>query len=262
LFNALKRAIKAQGYQSLFQKLYDIVPDISTQYNHASVEEGFVETKVRAMHSFQVSLANRALALWHEKGGTELTLVDIGDSSGTHTQYLKSLHGEFRALSVNLDLEAVQKIKNKGLEAILVRAEELGEHEIAANIFLSFEMLEHLSDPIGFLKSISENTNCDYFVLTVPYLTTSRVSLNHIDLKKEGEYFAEDVHIFELNPRDWKLLFQHSGWEIVSDDIFLQYPSAFPFFLTKWLWKKTDYEGFYGVILSRNHAWKNSYKDW
>ena len=43
-----------------------------------------------------------------------LSIVDIGDSSGTHTSYLKKLVTEtnLKLLSVNLDLKAIEKIKN------------------------------------------------------------------------------------------------------------------------------------------------------
>ena len=68
-----------------------------------------------------------------------MTIVDIGDSAGTHLLYLNELFGEIRSLSVNLDVNAVKKIKQKGLDAIHARAEELEKFNINADLFLSFQ---------------------------------------------------------------------------------------------------------------------------
>ena len=89
-------------------------------------------------------------------------------SSGTHTLYLKTLIKEFniKALSVNLDQNAIKKIKDKGLEAIHSKAEDLDKYNINPDLFMSFQTVEHLNSPINFLKSISQNTNCNYFLIT------------------------------------------------------------------------------------------------
>jgi len=70
----------------------------------------------------------------------------------------------------------------------------------------------------------------------------------------------ENTHIFELAPNDWRLIFLHSGWEIVGEEIYRQYPSKCPLRLMKAYWKKCDFEGFYGAILRRNRAWAQCYK--
>ena len=77
-----------------------------------------------------------------------------------------------------MDPIAVQKIKDKGLRAINTRAEDLLDHpefdQLSIEVFLLFETMEHLLDPIGFLRSIRE-PDSKYFVLTVPYVKKSRV---------------------------------------------------------------------------------------
>lgn len=47
--------------------------------------------KVRALHAFQITLMLKALAGLRRK---RLTVVDIGDSAGTHMIYLTKLAGE------------------------------------------------------------------------------------------------------------------------------------------------------------------------
>lgn len=258
---SLKQAVKEQKLQLMYDKLTKIVPDISTQYSSFFIMEGeFLLTKVRSLHSFQMSLVEKALQILNFKGHE--TIVDIGDSAGTHVQYFKNLFGDYHTLSVDLDKNAVDKIKGKGLEAVHARAEELDQHNIEADLFLSFEMLEHLSSPITFLRGLAENSSCQGFLVTVPYLSQGRVALNHIRRNQKKAVYGGNTHIFELSPRDWRLIFKHSGWRIKYEQIFLQYPQRNWTRLTKKIWGKIDFEGFYGAILVRDDSWSSCYQDW
>jgi hypothetical protein len=259
---SLKKAVREQGFQDIYDKLSAIVPDIASQYTTFEINTPYLETKVRAQHSFQISLVGKALNLLDLAGGGDMTIVDIGDSAGTHIQYLQGLFGKFHALSVNLDEKAVEKIESKGLKAICARAEDLDRHGISADLFLSFEMIEHLCNPIDFLRSIAENTSCKGFVVTVPYLAQSRVGLHHIRQQNRKDVYAENTHIFELSPEDWRLIYQHSGWVVEYDQVYLQYPKRSWLRATKNLWRKNDFEGFYGAILTRDNTWSQLYKSW
>ena len=98
--------------------------------------------------------------------------------------------------------------------------------------------------------------------MTLPYLSESRVALEHIRNETKEKVHSENIHIFELKPSDWKLIFKHTGWEINYEQIFLQYPKKNPLRLLKSSWKKYDFEGFYGVILKKNSNWTEKYLDW
>ena len=107
----------------MVESLAKIVPDISDQYSGSEMQGPYWQLKVRAMHAFQTTLMLKALAGLRRK---RLTVVDIGDSAGTHMIYLTKLAGEgieLETISVNLDPKAVEKISAKGLKAILCRAE-------------------------------------------------------------------------------------------------------------------------------------------
>ncbi len=259
---SLTKSVQEQKMQDIYARLSKIVPDITAQYSTFEINTPYLEKKVRAQHSFQISLVAKALDILDLALQEDVTIVDIGDSSGTHIQYLQGMFGEFNALSVNLDEKAIKKIKNKGLKAICSRAEDLDEHDVQADLFLSFEMLEHLSNPIEFLHSLSENTSCKGFVVTVPYLAQSRVGLHHIRQKSRKDIFAENTHIFELSPDDWRLIFQHSGWTVEYDQVYLQYPKRSWLRATKSFWRKNDFEGFYGAIITRNSTYSELYKSW
>ena len=257
---SLLKALKEQGFSELIDNLIKIVPDINDQYSSFQIDTPYLNTKVRGLHAFQISLVNEVISDIESS-----VIVDIGDSAGTHLQYLQGLYDNSKrmeCLSVNLDSKAVERIRKKGLNAALARAEDLQSYNIKADIFLCFETLEHLMNPCFFLHELSTKTNAKYLIVTVPYLKRSRVGLHHIRGARRDVVNAENTHIFELCPTDWKLLVQHSGWKILYEKIYLQYPKHGLFRLTQPFWKIFDFQGFYGLVLKRDNTWSSKYLDW
>ena len=257
---SLEAAAREQRLEGLAKKLQTLVPDITNQYTSFKVEGRYLNTNVRNMHAFQMSLIDKVISEFQEP-----IIVDIGDSSGTHQQYIVGLYSEsknIKCLSVSLDPKAVERIKKKGLEVVHARAEDLHKHNIYANIFICFEVLEHLTGPCRFLYELSSKTDAAYLIVTVPYLRNSRVALHHIRAGHKNKVNAENTHILELSTKDWKLLVNHAGWTVVEDRIYLQYPRKSLWRLAKPVWKKYDYEGFYGLILKRDNTWSSRYTDW
>lgn len=255
---SIRCAVREQHLDELIVRLARIVPDIRQQYTTHVLEKPYYFLKVRAQHAFQISLVQKAIEMLGIGTSESLTIVDIGDSAGTHLQYLEKLHGKIRSLSVNLDSEAVSRIRSKGLEAIHARAEELHEYNINPDIFMSFETLEHLHAPLQFLQSLSK-VSCRSLVVTVPYVANSRVKLDYIRQGLDKRVTAESVHIFEFSAEDWRLLFQFSGWRILHDQVYLQYPTRHPLCVTKPIWKSLDFEGFYGAVLVPDQRWPSLY---
>lgn len=260
LTKSLKEAANNNGLDELVVKLRQIVSDISEQYSSFKINDSYREVKTRNMHAFQLSLVHKVINEFQTP-----VIVDIGDSSGTHLQYIKELYSkdkDIKSLSINLDNKAVEKIKKKGIRAICVRAENLDMYKVDGDIFLCFEILEHLTDPCKFLHELSLNTNVKYLIITVPYVRKSRVGLHHIRNQRREIFNAENNHIFEFSPTDWKLIFQFGGWRVAFERVYLQYPTKHYLSITKFYWKKYDFEGFYGAILTRDYSWSDLYNDW
>ncbi len=257
---SLGAALRQQQLGRIAKELAIIVPDLRDQYSDLLIEGSYLTAKVRAVHAFQIWLVQSALPEFMHP-----TIVDIGDSSGTHLRYLTGLASgptAMRSLSVNMDAKAVERIRAKGLEAVHARAEELTQYNIAADIFLCFETLEHLPNPIAFLHDLATKTPAKYFIMTVPYVGNSRLGLHHIRNGRTAPVSAENTHLFELCPADWRLLVQHTGWRIVRERIYRQYPRWHPLWFTKFLWQRLDFEGFYGMVLAKDDIWANRYADW
>ena len=268
LIRAIDSSCKESGRFELMKSLESVVPDVSDQYTTFEVDSAFLEKMVRGLHAFQMSLVQKACDMIEHKN---LNIVDIGDSSGTHQRYVGSEkiiknNKEINALSVNLDPVAVEKMKSKGLNAIECRAENLTEHSEfngeSVDLFMSFETLEHLFDPISFLRSISSSEGNPYFVITVPYLKNSRVGLHQIRRNEVEDIYAENTHIFELCPNDWKLLFQLAGWEVVYEEVYRMFPRKNPLILSSFVWKKLAFDGFFGCVLRKNEKYSSTYRSW
>jgi SAM-dependent methyltransferase len=265
---SINAAIKEQGLEELAQQLRKIIPDVRDQYSGSFDENEFMrywEKKMRGLHAWQVRSVQESLAYI---GGENIVISDIGDSSGNHATYLKALANPGQisnVISVNLDPIAVDKINNKGGEAILSRAEDLDLHGINADFFMSFETVEHLTDPVRFLHSLATKAQAEYLFMSVPYRRHSRFGGTHIrlgDTALPEELSAESVHIFELCPEDWILLARFAGFKAVFTRYYFQYPKNSPLRLLAPMWRKLDFEGFFGILLKRDLELADRYQDW
>jgi len=269
LTKSLIKSNEQRGERDLKERLTQIVPDLTYHYTGTIIDKNntYLVEKVRCLHTFQIMMALKAIQrLIEHRRKEEITIVDIGDSSGTHIQYLKGitkdLDIELKTLSVNLDPVAIDKIKSKRFPALLCRAEELDKHNVNGDILLSFQMLEHLIDPISLLHSMSINTGCYFFVVTVPYIRKSRVRLRYVRDMTNIDVLAGADHVFELSPEDWDPIFQVSGWKKVYSERYTQYPHKGILQMMKYEWRRYDFDGFYGVILERDHSIMNRYRAW
>lgn len=264
-FFSVNRALSERKMTELVSRLRSIVPDISGQESsEEDVFNEYWELKRRALQAFQCSLMQRALEYFNKR---DLSVIDIGDSAGTHMLYLKELANDrfnIETLSVNLDPRAIEKIKARGLDALLCRAEDLNFNGYRTDLFTSFEMIEHLHNPAIFFRRLSRKSDCERMVITAPYIRNSRVGLYSIRNGSRIPVHAENEHIFELNPSDWSLLLLHSGWKVVYNEVYYQYPRSVPLVsqVFSWYWRKTDFEGFWGAIIEKETSFADQYLDW
>lgn len=263
-FNSINRALKQQRLLEYIEPLSAIVPDLSYQET-SSVGNEYYNFKRRGMHCFQISLLLRAIdSIQCTK---KISVMDIGDSAGTHMLYLRELlkqqSSDVTTISVNLDPHAIGRISAKGLTAICARAEDV-DLQYSIDLYTTFEMVEHLHDPSYFFYRLAKKGSGRYLLMTVPYLKQSRVGLWNIRQNIHKDIIAEEEHIFELSPEDWMLLALHSGWKTVWHQRYLQYPTGIPFYSwqMKRHWRHHDFEGFWGVLFEKDLTFAEHYLDW
>lgn len=266
----LKHVENVNGYDRYKKAFTEINSDLSKQYTQAVEVSALYELKIRNQHCFQALFTEKAIRkLIFLKGGRKICrLVDIGDSAGNHLKYLKYLFSqdnkiEIDGLSVNLDKTAVEKINSSGGKAILCRAEEYNP-EYNIDFYLSYEMIEHLHNPALFLYRLAKADKGKYMIMTVPYLSQSRVGLHRSMDGTRKPITAEQEHIFELSQQDWEKLCRHAGWKVLWSEIYFQYPPNMPIIsgVCRNIWKRCDFEGFLGLVLKRDMTVANRYVDW
>lgn len=265
---SLRAAVRAQGLDALCDQLRAVLPDLRDQYTAGFDDteyERYWEIKMRALHAWQVRCVQEAL---DRIGGDGLVIADIGDSSGNHATYIKAVTrpGQVdRVVSVNLDPVAVEKVRNKGGEAILGRAEELDLEGLTPDLFLSFETVEHLTDPVRFFHWLATRGGAEYLLISVPYRRRSRFGGAHLRMPEEimpEKLTAEEVHIYEFCPDDWRLLARFGGYRTVFSRLYLQYPRFGLLRLAAPLWRWLDFEGFLALFLQRDLSLADRYTDW
>jgi 2-polyprenyl-3-methyl-5-hydroxy-6-metoxy-1,4-benzoquinol methylase len=262
---SIKWAVKQQGLLDLVEKLRKIAPDISNQESsEKSSFNDYCEKKRRALQAFQCSMMLKIIGIC---GKNKVMVVDIGDSAGTHMLYLKELTKnkyEVDTIGVNLDPRAIEKIKARGMKALLCRAEDLDLGEKEIDFFTSFQMIEHLHNPSIFFRRLANKSKGNRMLVTLPYLKRSRVGFYKIKNQDGKKYYAEEEHIFELSPEDWRLLMLHSGWRVVYEKVYYQYPKKIP--IISWIlsrfWRSMDFEGFWAAIIEKDTKLSDLYMDW
>ena len=233
-------SLKMVADAKLINKLREIVPDISRQEPNTVLSDSYWELKRRAQHSFQCHLMLEALKCMHISD--KLSVIDAGDSAGTHILYLKGLAKiEADSLSVNIDPKAVEQIRSRGLKAVCDNIETMVLDKVY-DLCLCFQTAEHLYNPAVFFRSVRKH--CCTMAISTPYMRNSRVGLYSI---RAGCQTKSD-HIFELSPEDWILLLNHCGWEVLYSKTYYQYPKI-PFLA--YFWRRTDFEGFWGAVLRK-----------
>lgn len=260
---SIAAAIRQQGLTETVSRLRQIKPDLSDQYSvmPPANEYPYWELKMRGLHAFQMRSMLAALDLVPER---QIAVIDYGDSSGTHLEYLRHLAppGHIKtASSLNADPVAIEKIRARGGTAELVPP--VGSLPPKADFLILLETLEHFTDPIGFLRSVFASQTPNLF-FTVPLTRTSRFA--GVSLRRAGEHrdplLIEDIHIFELTPEDWHLLARLAGYAPVKTWTYRQYPRRRPLGLSAPLWRTTDFEGFHAVYAVRDDSLAKRYQGW
>lgn len=265
---SIKSAISEQNLAPLVERMRRVAPDLRAHFT-ASFDEieyaRYWEWKMRGQQAWQIRCALTAL---QHLAGDGLVLADIGDSSGHHGMFIKALAppGKIsRVVSVNLDPVAVEKVRAKGGDAILSRAEELNLSSIKPDLFMSFETVEHLTDPVRFLHGLATRGSSPYLLMTVPYCRTSRFGGGRLREPMDSwprNLTAEDVHVYEFSADDWLLMARFAGWRPIFTDIYLQYPRRSPLRVMQPIWRRLDFEGFFAAFLTRDLTVAERYADW
>jgi hypothetical protein len=151
--------------------------NISDQYTNLQIDNELLEYKLRALHAFQIQLISNTLDNFSKT--EQINLYDIGDSCGNHVLMLKNRYTNLCTVSFNCDPYAVDKIKNKGLDAKLIRPDNrIGKWVESgwlskADVIICLQTMEHMGNLVDFISRLKDIT--DTFIFTVPFVRKSRL---------------------------------------------------------------------------------------
>ncbi len=252
-----------QQLQKIWELSKAVIPDFSDHFTVPVVNEE-VEARIRLLIAYEaLFIAQTIEPLLMMSNGDHLPhYADIGDSDGSVRLLLKEMGSDnIKTTGINLQTAAVEKMRRKGLDAMQADALDLTKQGISFDIVSVFETLEHLPDPIGFLKGI-QNVVKHKLIISVPLIRKSRVGLaytcNHWPENKKPT--VENTHIFELNPGDWKKIFCHSGWKIEDESNLLMFPpDTLHRLILQPYWRILSFEGFWFVSLKKDNEISSKY---
>ncbi len=274
--NIIKRLINRVSYNSTiriinnsneFKNIWDeslrTFPDFSQHFSIPTVDAE-AEARIRMLISVETAFVKDSLDVILKVNNKPVTYADIGDSDGSVRYLLTKLYdnGDIDSVGINLQQQAVDKIKKLGLNAICINAMDLPKQGKTFDVVSLFETLEHLPDPIGFLKSISSIVNKE-LIISVPYLRKSRIGLQYLNDRWPTSEKAtiENQHIFELSPYDWKKIMLHCGWKVKRERIIKAYPRfTYHRLLLEPYWRHMSFDGFWFVSLEKDSTISSRYK--
>jgi len=247
--------------REIWEYSFDLFPDFSSHFA-VPVYDKEIEHRIRMLVVGETFFIKKEIdGILESKEGC--SYADVGDTDGSVRLLLEKSFSKEKLSSVGINLQenAVEKIKKRGLDAICADALSLGDMGNNYDIVSAFETIEHLPDPIGFLDRIKSVIN-NRLILSVPFIRHSRISLAYLSDKwPEGKKpTIENTHIFELSPLDWEKIFLHTGWKIENEWKLMMFPSTgFSRFILQPYWRFVSFEGFWFVSLSKYNKYASQY---
>lgn len=254
---AVEKAVsRAPEMQNMWDVSRQVLPDLTDHYASVTVDAE-AQMRLRLLLCAQALFIHKVYAGLIAQGQAVKSWVDVGDSDGAARElFLRRFPDAagIETLGVNMEQEAVDMIRRRGLAAECMNAMDLHTRGYDCDLVSVFETLEHMPNPIGFLENMQQVVG-KRLIISVPLVVTSRVGLLYQsakwDQRKEARY--SNNHVFELSPRDWTKLFRHTGWSIDDEWKVRQYPKTGPLKLVmQYAWRKLSFEGYWFVSLKKD----------
>jgi len=151
------------------------------------------------------------------------SILDIGCGNGS---FLKTVRNTFKVLyGSEYNKLALNKAK-KDLNNFHTVSEDLKDFEILVDVISMWHVLEHIPNPIEFLKKIKNLMKANsVLILEVP----NSYSLNFRIFTRNYKWISVPEHVFFYNEKSLITLLNYSGFEIVRTE----FPRMFPLLFSK-----------------------------
>lgn len=143
-----------------------------------------------------------------QKGLSVNRLIDVGAGYGIFLDEWKHRFPNVQALAIEPSASLAMECRNKGFEVVENIVENVVGHDNSADLVVCFEVLEHVHDPLSFIRTLEG--------LARPggYVFISTLCIDGFDLQilgeKSGQIFPPH-HINFLSVKGFENLFQRAG---------------------------------------------------
>lgn len=140
------------------------------------------------------------------------TLLEVGPGFGTFAALAKESGVFRRVLAVEPTPEMAAACRQRGVEVIEKRIEDVGDAVTATDVLVSFEVIEHLFDPALFLAQ------CAHLIKSGGLLVVSCPNGEGFDIAMlgGGSLAVDAEHVNLFNPDSLSILVETSGFEVVE----------------------------------------------
>lgn len=152
--------------------------------------------------------AERMAGLCAEKGIIVDSLIDVGAGYGIFLDEWRRRFPRTKALAVEPSASLAQECRSKGFAVVEEIVENVVGHDNSADLVICFEVLEHVYDPLNFVRVLER--------LARPggYVFVSTLGIDGFDLQvlwEKSSQISPPHHINFLSVQGFERLFQRAG---------------------------------------------------
>ncbi len=143
----------------------------------------------------------------------EARVGDVGAGFGLFLEELRRIWNRARLCAIEPSEDMAAICKSKGLEVIESMVEDVGPQEAAFDLLTSFELMEHLYDPLSFLQTIHRLLNKGGLFF---FTTLNGLGFDIQVLWEKSRSIAPPHHLNFFNPASASILLQRAGFEVLE----------------------------------------------
>lgn len=160
-------------------------------------------------------------------------VVDIGANSDLVLKHIDAKH----KIGVNVQDDIIDRLNQQGIEARRSVGKDIPLEDNEVDLTICFETLEHVPDPISFLRELERITCVNGKVLlSIPWVASTNIlSRHHGGRFKDRE--EADNHVFELSPLDFQKILSYTSFKVFKyqklNNYLYRYDAISNYFLKK-----------------------------
>lgn len=143
-----------------------------------------------------------------EKSAFPRTIIDVGAGYGIFLEEWRRCSPDAHVIAIEPSKHLAEVCKSKGVEVVEAIAENVVGHNGSADLVVCFEVLEHVYDPVEFVKTLAS------FAAPGGYLLVSSLGVDGFDIQtlwERSNSISPPHHINFMSVDGFKRLFERAG---------------------------------------------------